>query len=108
MNGLGSLKTRCSCTNCYPCHRTVPVWSMAQQSAFAVSYCIQARRLPPALIILLVMLRASENSSIFHWISPPSEPQLSGQSELFIQSWFNPLSIHGYNIDICRKTVALR
>ncbi|MCG9596564.1 hypothetical protein L1D15_07465 [Vibrio sp. Isolate25] len=34
--------------NCYPCHRTVPVWSMAQQSTIAVSngicnLCLMAR-----------------------------------------------------------------
>jgi len=26
-----------SYANCYPCHRTVPVWPMAQQSMIAVS-----------------------------------------------------------------------
>ncbi|WP_333002593.1 hypothetical protein [Vibrio coralliilyticus] len=51
--------------NCYPCHRTVPVWSMAQQSAIAVSngICSQLPNvqatLQPAPIILLVLTGAS-------------------------------------------------
>jgi len=47
MNGLGSLKTCWPyAINCYPCHRTVPVWSMAQQiylvvsNIYSVSLCL--------------------------------------------------------------------